>query len=82
MGKLAFIAEKAKRSDMIDVSGLLRDVLERIGKKEWAANKVVLITLDDTDSKYDTMICNANMKPSEIIALLSVAKHQYELDLI
>ena len=66
---------------MIGVKELLIDILGKLKNGELKATKAVIVLLDDTEVCYDTVVCNAKLRPSEIVALLSVAKHQYQNDL-
>lgn len=56
-----------------DIAFLERVIEAHKGKRK-TYKKIVVISLDDSDGKYNISISSNNMKRSEIISLIEIAK--------
>lgn len=75
MGKIINMSEKTNDSTFISPEQTLEEALDdlRSGRKNY--QKLFIITLDDSDNKYNMGFYSAKLKATEIIALLTRQIH-------
>lgn len=80
MGNVRSINAHKNDAALMTPTDALREALSDIQKGIITPNKLIVVALDDTDGMYSTRFVQANMKMSEIVALLEVMKHNIITD--
>lgn len=76
MSKIINIVEKSNDNSMLDVMSMLeyaqKDIKDKKENEEYSPNKAVLLLLETDKDGYQPSWYAANMKTSEMVALLSI----------
>lgn len=76
MSKIESIGKKINNGKMMRIEDMLEDVVSDIGVRGALkkGSKALVVTLDDTDGKYNVNYYQAGMKMSECLALCEAVK--------
>lgn len=77
MGELLKLAEASGDSRHWTIEQMLEDALADIKSGKAKGTRAILLVLNDEGDSYDLVRWACNARPSELIALLESAKHDY-----
>lgn len=81
---ITHIGSKTEDSTHYNTIQVLESVISQIKNGELECNKLLVLTLDDTDGQYNTTFTQGQMSMSECISLCDISKTLFmrEMDLI
>lgn len=74
MGEVILMANKKDNANLWTPEQALEDALSEIKSGKHNPTRVLIITLDDSDNKFEPHFYQSGMKATECLALLEVGK--------